>query len=276
MRVRVEHDHLAHVGVHRRERRAAHRATGLGDGFDGGPLALPEPAVDRGPPLRGERRRAGARRRPRPRVVGAQRIVEQRHAEREQLGERGRDARTGIGVADECVEQRVGMTEVVALLAHRPGGDVAHALVGRSGELLPPQRLGRVVQPVAHERGRPLGARRLDEPARPVVGRLAAEREGVDGLGARCRTGEVGDDQLVEHRRVTELVLADRGERQVLLEERRDADPLGVALTHQVLVVGERQQHGALRRTERRHVAPVRHVSARPARRRSATTEPSL
>ena len=38
---------------------------------------------------------------------------------------------------------------------------------------------------------------------------------------------------------MTELVLADRGERQVLLEERRDADPLGVALTHQMLVVGD-------------------------------------
>ena len=75
---------------------------------------------------------------------------------------------------------------------------------------------------------------------------------------------------------MTELVLADRGERQVLLEERGDADPLGVALTHQVLVVGERQQDGALGRSERRHVAPDSSGPVRPARRRSATNEPSL
>ena len=94
-----------------------------------------------------------------------------------------------IGIVDQRVEQRVGMTAVVPLLAERPRGDGAHARVRRSGELLPPQLLGRVVQPVADERVRPLGARRLDEPARAVVGRIAAKREGVDGLGARRLTG---------------------------------------------------------------------------------------
>ena len=96
--------------------------TGLGHRFDGGPLARPEPPVDGGPPLRRQRRERTSDD-GRDRVVGAQRIVEQRHAEREQLGERGGDAGTCIDVADECVEQRVGMTQVVPLLARRPGGD---------------------------------------------------------------------------------------------------------------------------------------------------------
>ena len=58
-------------------------------------------------------------------VLGAQRIVEQPDAERQHLRQRGGDARAGVGIAGEGVEQRVGMAEVIALLAHRPGGDVA-------------------------------------------------------------------------------------------------------------------------------------------------------
>ena len=41
---------------------------------------------------------------------------------------------------------------------------------------------------------------------------------------------------------MAQLVLADAGESQVLLEEGGDADPLRVLLAHQVLVVGEGQQ----------------------------------
>ena len=41
---------------------------------------------------------------------------------------------------------------------------------------------------------------------------------------------------------MAQLVLADAGEGEVLLQERGNADPLGVLLAHQVLIVGEGQQ----------------------------------
>ena len=65
---------------------------------------------------------------------------------------------------------------------------------------------------------------------------------------------------------MAELVLGDRAEREVLLEERRHADPLRVLLAHQVLVVGQRQER----------LAPAVDHGALWARRRSATSEPSL
>ncbi len=54
---------------------------------------------------------------------------------------------------------------------------------------------------------------------------------------------------------MAELVLGDRAEGEVLFEERRNADPLGVLLAHEVLVIGERQQHLAGRL---HHVRPLR------------------
>ena len=67
---------------------------------------------------------------------------------------------------------------------------------------------------------------------------------------------------------MAELVLADAGEGQVLLEEGGHADPLGVLLAHQMLVVGECQQElpdcGGTQRGARLE-----------ARRRSATAAPS-
>ena len=173
--------------------RAAHRAAGLGHRFDGGPLALTRTAGRQRRATRERARRAAVRRRDSSAPSAPGGSSNSADAEREQLGERGRDARTGIGIADERVEQRVGMAEVVALLAQSPARrSRAACVVGRSGERLPPQRLGRVVQPVADERRRPVGARRLDEPARPVVGRVAAERQGVDGR--RRASPAVGDD----------------------------------------------------------------------------------
>ena len=91
----------------------------------------------------------------------------------------------------------------------------------------------------------------LDERSRAVLLGLAIERELV-GSRAELRGGE-----LVQRARVSDLVLRDRGERDVLLEEGRDARPLRVAPAEDELVVGEREQQvGAV--THSRLPAPCR------------------
>ena len=120
------------------------------------------------------------------------------------------------------------MHAVVDLLAvdlRRQAGDVR---VGRRLELLEPQLVGRLVEDPARDRPRPVGHEpELDElRARVLLGR-SVERE---------RVGVVGE-QLVDRARVPDLVLRDRRQRDVLLEERRDARPLGVAPAEHQLVV---------------------------------------
>ena len=53
---------------------------------------------------------------------------------------------------------------------------------------------------------------------------------------------ELGRGQLVERPRVADLVLRDRRERDVLLEEGRDPGPLRVPPAEEQLVVGDREQ----------------------------------
>jgi hypothetical protein len=66
--------------------------------------------------------------------------------------------------------------------------------------------------------------------------RLTVERDFVR------RGAQLLGHELVECPRVTDFVLRDRGEGDVLLEERRDAGPLGVAPPEDELVVSYRQQ----------------------------------
>jgi hypothetical protein len=76
----------------------------------------------------------------------------------------------------------------------------------------------------------------LDQLGGPVLLRLAVEGQLVGGRS------QLGRGQLVERARMADLALRDRRERDVLLEERRDAGPLGVAPAEDQLVVRERQQ----------------------------------
>ena len=76
---------------------------------------------------------------------------------------------------------------------------------------------------------------RLDQPRRPVFGGVPQEGEAVDG-----RVIVAGHDG-VEHRCMSQFILANTGQSEVLLQERRHSDPFRVALAHQVLVVGESQ-----------------------------------
>ena len=184
--------------------------------------------------------------------------------ERQESRDRRRHPLAAITVAEHPHHQGVGVTAVVGLLPPGPGHDGGDRRIGRCRQRLPTEVLGDVVQPVADEGVGPVGARALDEVAAAVGGRRPPERQGVDVVA----------EQLVQRGGMAELVLGDRAERQILLEEGRHADPLGVLLAHQVLVVGKRQQVLTSTVAEPRAHHPA-HVS-RWARRWSATSAPSL
>jgi hypothetical protein len=96
-----------------------------------------------------------------------------------------------------------------------------------------PDRVGRLVEPVARDRLAPVGQAQLDERRRAVLLGRAVEGEGV-------RVGrQLGGRQLVQRARVADLVLRDRGEGDVLLQERSDPGPLGVAPAEDELVVSD-------------------------------------
>ena len=120
--------------------------------------------------------------------------------------------------------------------------------------------VGRLVQPVPRDRARPLEPAQLDERRRPVLLGRAVERELVGGRA------ELARGELVERPRVPDLVLRDRRERDVLLEERRDAGPLRVAPAEDQLVVCDREQQIGARRSL---VAPGA-MSSVPARSRAS------
>ena len=101
-------------------------------------------------------------------------------------------------------------------------------------QLLDPDRVRGLVEDVPRDRPRPVGHEpQLDERRAAVLLRLAVEGERV-GVRPELRGREV-----VERPRVPDLVLRDRREGDVLLEERRDPRPLGVAPAEDQLVVGE-------------------------------------
>ena len=73
---------------------------------------------------------------------------------------------------------------------------------------------------------------------------------------------------------MTKLVLPDTAERQVFFQKGCDTDPFGVLLTHQVLVIGERQNPLANTRRNCDHDYSCS-VLSRSALRRAATSAPS-
>ena len=90
---------------------------------------------------------------------------------------------------------------------------------------------------VPRDRARPVRHEpQLHERRAAVLRRLAVERDRV-GVAAQLARGE-----LVERPRVPDLVLGDRREGDVLLEEGGDPRPLGVAPAEDQLVVGELEQ----------------------------------
>ncbi len=129
------------------------------------------------------------------------------------------------------------MQEVVALLAPDLRHERAQLFMGRRLERLEPQRVGVVVEPVPGERVAPVTVGALAQDRVPVLVLLATEREPV-GVVA----GDLRDERVVRGG-VPDLVLRDRRERNVFLDMRREAGPLGVAVAQDQLVVGERQQH---------------------------------
>src|SRR5207237_223250 len=89
---------------------------------------------------------------------------------------------------------------------------------------------------LARERVSPVTVRPFAEHGVAILRWRAPERELVLAL-ARHRP-----DEPVEQPRVRELVLGDRGERQVLLDVRRPPRPLRMAVADDELIVGEREE----------------------------------
>ena len=143
--------------------------------------------------------------------------------------------RAGIALlAAQPLEPHLGVQAVVDLLALDLRGDSGELGVLVLLEARDPDRVRGLVEDVPRDRPRPVGHEpQLDERRAAVLLGLAVEGERV-GIRPELRGGE-----LVERPRVPDLVLRDRREGDVLLEERRDPRPLRVAPAEDQLVVGE-------------------------------------
>jgi hypothetical protein len=126
---------------------------------------------------------------------------------------------------------------VIDLLALDLGGDPGQLRVVVLLQALDPDRVRRLVEDVPCDREGPVGHEpQLHERCTEVLLRTTVERERV-GVGV-----ESGGREVVQRPSVADLVLRDRRERDVLLEERRDPGPLRVAPAEDQLVVGELNQ----------------------------------
>jgi hypothetical protein len=126
---------------------------------------------------------------------------------------------------------------VVGLLAVDLPGEAGDLLVVGLHQRFDPFLVGRLVEHLPRDRACPVGNdAQLDELRAAVLLGLAVERELV------CGRAELLRDELVERPRVADLVLRDRREGDVLLEERRNAGPLGVPPAEDQLVVSDRQE----------------------------------
>ncbi len=132
---------------------------------------------------------------------------------------------------------------MVGLLAVDLGRETRDLGVVGALERREPDLVGGLVQPVARDRPRPLEPAQLDERRAAVLLGLPVERERVG------RRAELGRGELVQRPRVPDLVLGDRRERDVLLEEGRDPRPLRVPPAEDELVVGDREQEVGARRS---------------------------
>ena len=133
--------------------------------------------------------------------------------------------------------RRVGQPVAPHLGVHAVIGLLPVDLRGEAGDLrvvvLHQRRdadlVGLLVEPAAHDRVAPVEQSQLDEGCAAVLVERAVECECI------CVIGE----ELVHRARMSDLVLRDRRERDVLLEQRRDARPLGVSPADDELVVSQ-------------------------------------
>ena len=129
------------------------------------------------------------------------------------------------------------MHPVVALLAPQLLHELRERAVAGS-DRRQSSLVGELVQEAPRDGVRPVAARVIKEASVAVVVGLPIVREGVlvptvvEDLGK----------ELVQRPRVAQLVLRDRADRDVLLEQRRDARPLGIHEAGDELVVRHRQQ----------------------------------
>jgi len=123
---------------------------------------------------------------------------------------------------------------VVRLLAVDLRGEAGELGIVRSLQGLDAGLVGPLVEAVPRDRSCPVRDQpELDELRAAVLVRAAVEGQLVRGRAELARR------QLVERPRVSDLVLRDRGEGHVLLEQRRDPGPLRVAPAEDQLVIGE-------------------------------------
>ena len=174
-------------------------------------------------------------------------------ARRARARRRPRSKRARSPVA-QSLGPHLGVHPVVGLLAVHLRGEARELGPVRACERRDANRVGRLVEPVACDR------------ARPSRRRAAARRTARSGTRPAARSKASASasppsyacGELVQGPRVADLALGDRGERDVLLEERRDAGPLGVAPAEHELVVGEGENRldGRARRCLRAHGPP--------------------
>ena len=134
------------------------------------------------------------------------------------------------------------MASVEPLLRCRPDSRFGQRGQGGLGHQIPSEFLGGVVEPVPDQGMAPVLGRLLHQSAATPVSGVTVEGQLVDGrVPDACRVAVSGHDG-VQGCRMPQLVLTDGAEGQVLLKKWGYANPLGVLLAHQVLVVGEGQE----------------------------------
>jgi hypothetical protein len=103
-----------------------------------------------------------------------------------------------------------------------------------------PRRVRLFIEDVSRDRLLPVEQTELDELRALVLVRRSVERELVGGYTA------IASNELVDRSRMADLVLRDRREGDVLLQQRSDAGPLGVAPAEDELVVSDLEQRARL------------------------------
>ena len=168
--------------------------------------------------------------------LGSKRVVEDAERVRPELVHGLVQTLASFVGGEQTVDPHLGVHAVVRLLAIHLCRETRDLGIVGLLERREPDLVRGLVEPVTRDRPRPLEPAQLDERRGAVLLGLAVERELVGGRA------ELRGSELVERSRVPDLVLRDRREGDVLLEERRDARPLRVAPAEDELVVGDREE----------------------------------
>jgi hypothetical protein len=164
--------------------------------------------------------------------------LEDREGDRVDLVERRLHAGVAllVPVGAELGDPGVGVEDVILDLPPDLGGEPGEGLVARALQHLEAERLGGIEEEVAEEAEVVATDRVLDQMA-------AAERPLVagegDGIGRRL--AERFED-AVEGVALPELVLRDRGEGDILLEDRPEPRPLGITMGDDELVISHAEE----------------------------------